>query len=145
MMTWVPRARSAMMSSASDASQPRRRPVRLSTSVAEPILMTEPCYAQKSPANGLAEHGNVRLSQYMEDCRQVAAKRDVILIDNFEKWSAALTAGQAIEEWTTDGYHPNPRGHREIADAMFEPLAKAVSGARLAEERDSTSFGPTRK
>lgn len=93
---------------------------------AEPILMTEPCYARRSPANGLGEHGNVRLAQYMEVCRQVAAKRDVMLIDNFQRWTAALEADQPIEQWTTDGYHPNPAGHQEIATALVEPLSEAI-------------------
>ena len=61
---------------------------------AEPMLMTEPCYAQRSPANGLGEHGNVRLAQYMADCRRVAAGRDAVLIDIFANWTAAQNAGQ---------------------------------------------------
>ena len=96
---------------------------------AEPMLMTEPCYAQRSPANGLGEHGNVRLAQYMADCRQVAAGRDAVLIDIFANWTAAQNAGQSIEEWTTDGYHPNPLGHQQIAESVYEPLAAAISDA----------------
>lgn len=93
---------------------------------AEPILMTEPCYAKKSPANGLGEHGNLRLSQYMAACRQLASRRDVVLIDHFSDWTTALDAGQSIEEWTTDGYHPNPQGHARMTDTMMAPIAAAV-------------------
>ncbi|MBX7168861.1 MAG: hypothetical protein K1X74_21170 [Pirellulales bacterium] len=94
---------------------------------AEPLLMTEPCYAKQSPANGLGEHGNVRLSKYMDVCREVAARRDVVLIDHFAGWTAALAAGEALEEWTTDGYHPNPRGHRDLADRLQRPLELALA------------------
>lgn len=102
---------------------------RIRAAGAEPMLMTEPCYAKRSPANGLGEHGNVRLVDYMQACRQVAWGRDVNLVDNFARWTSALEAGRAIEDWTTDGYHPNPQGHREIADTLFPPLAEAVRAA----------------
>jgi len=34
-----------------------------------------------------------------------------------------------IREWTTDGCHPNPRGHREMADLIL-PVLKDVLGRR---------------
>lgn len=102
---------------------------RIRAAGAEPILMTEPCYARISPANGLGQHGNVRLAKYMAACRQVAARRDVVLVDNFARWRGALKAREPLEDWTTDGYHPNPRGHREIADLLVEPLAAALRAA----------------
>jgi lysophospholipase L1-like esterase len=99
----------------------------------EPILMTEPCYAKQSPANGLGEHGNVRLELYMTSSLGVAARNDVVWVDNFTDWFRAMRSGQSIEDWTTDGYHPNPGGHAFIATTMFNALAAAV---------DSVSGGP---
>src|SRR5262249_50379800 len=40
----------------------------------EPILMTEPRWADDAPVNGLGESPNVRLAPYREACRAVAAE-----------------------------------------------------------------------
>ncbi|MBX9788733.1 MAG: SGNH/GDSL hydrolase family protein [Pirellulales bacterium] len=108
---------------------------RLRAAGAEPIVMTEPCYAKKSPANGLGEHGNVRLGRYMEATRRVAARHDVVLVDNFRAWVGESMQRVDkfrgdIEDWTTDGYHPNPAGHAQIAALMFPPVAAAADSAR---------------
>jgi hypothetical protein len=34
--------------------------------------------------------------------------------------------GQTLSAWLTDGCHPNPRGHREMADAMLDALTAAL-------------------
>src|SRR5690606_8191551 len=34
----------------------------------------------------------------------------------------AESNGQNLREWTTDGYHPNPAGHRELAARMLPVL-----------------------
>ncbi|MGD9646191.1 MAG: GDSL-type esterase/lipase family protein [Pirellulales bacterium] len=103
---------------------------RVRAAGAEPILMTEPCYAAKSPANGLGEHGNVRLELFMAYCLGVAARHDVDFVDNYFDWFRAMQAGQSIEAWTTDGYHPNPTGHARIAAEMFDSVADAVDRAK---------------
>ncbi|MBX7075421.1 MAG: hypothetical protein K1X71_19940 [Pirellulales bacterium] len=91
---------------------------RIRAAGAEPILMTPPAYASQSPANGLGEHGNVRLKEYAAACRAAAERRDVPLVDHFQKWHDALSRGEALEGWTTDGYHPNTIGHSGIAESM---------------------------
>ena len=108
---------------------------RLRAAGVEPILMTEPCYARKSPANGLGEHGNRRLSSYMDACRHIAMRQDVLLVDNYREWlsESERRGGRGlgdIEDLTTDGYHPNPAGHAFIANTMFKALAAAVDSAR---------------
>lgn len=92
---------------------------RIRAAGCEPILMTEPRYAAKSPANGLGEHGNVRLEQYVAVTREVAAERQTQLVDHFAGWAAAETSGTDLASWTTDGYHPNPVGHRDLAGRIL--------------------------
>ena len=89
---------------------------------AEPILMTEPRWA-KGELNGLGEDPNERLEKYVEACRAVAKERKVPLVDHYQHWKDAEAHGTAIRDWTTDGCHPNPRGHRELAD-LIEPILK---------------------
>jgi lysophospholipase L1-like esterase len=93
---------------------------------AEPIVMTEPRYADQSPTNGLGEHGNVRLERYVEACRRVALRQDAVLIDHFGNWTSSREGGQRLETWTTDGYHPNPAGHAQIARTMLGPIETAL-------------------
>lgn len=102
---------------------------RLRAAGVEPILMTEPCYAKQSPANGLGEHGNLRLVDYVNASRDVAGRNDIALVDNFTRWLAQIRRNLPLEEWTTDGYHPNPKGHEHIATLMFPVVATAVDRA----------------
>lgn len=88
----------------------------------EPILMTEPCYASDGPRNGLGEDCNLRLAEYMEIVRSIANEKETPLIDNFQVWSDAAAEGTDLNDWTTDGYHPNPEGHRRIAASILEML-----------------------
>jgi len=89
-----------------------------------PILMTPPAYAEKSGPNGIGEHCNIKLAQYAEVTRQVAETLQVPLIDHFAAWSAVSKNGTDLNEWTTDGYHPNPKGHVEMAGRML-PVVQA--------------------
>jgi acyl-CoA thioesterase-1 len=94
----------------------------------EPVLMTEPGWADDAPVAGLGESPNVRLARYMEACRAVAAGGRVPLVDHFARWTEARSKGQALGDWTTDGCHPNPRGHRLLATAMLPTLRAALTG-----------------
>ena len=80
-----------------------------------PILMTPPAYAEKSAPNGIGEHCNLRLSQYAQVARDVAETLQVPLIDHFAAWSEFSKSGTDLNDWTTDGYHPNPQGHVDLA------------------------------
>jgi len=86
------------------------------------VLMTEPAYAENGPKNGIGEESNLRLGQYMMACRGVAKQKDVPLVDHFAHWSAQLAKGVKLQPWTTDGYHPSPRGHDDIAHRILQVI-----------------------
>src|SRR5436309_1152670 len=83
---------------------------------ADVVLMTPPRWGDKAAKNGAGEHPNVLLERYAEVCRTVAKETKVPLVDHFAHWTKAAAGGTDLGEWTTDQCHPNPRGHREIAD-----------------------------
>lgn len=98
---------------------------KIRKSGAEPILMTEPRWA-KGEKNGLGEDPNDRLEEYVEACRAVAKELKVPLVDHYQHWKAAEVKGTTLRDWTTDGCHPNPRGHQELADLIEPVLKKAL-------------------
>jgi acyl-CoA thioesterase-1 len=87
--------------------------------------MTEPRWAAGSK-NGLGESPNDRLEKYMTVCREVAKEKQTRLIDHFARWSKAENPRVNIRDWTTDGCHPNPRGHREIAELIWPVLTEVL-------------------
>ncbi len=93
----------------------------------EPILMTAPRWGDKSPPDGAGDHPNVRLEQYVEVCREVARETKTPLVDNFDHWSKKNATGFDIGQWTTDQYHPNPAGHKVIADTMLPAVQRALA------------------
>jgi lysophospholipase L1-like esterase len=99
---------------------------------ARPVLMTPPCWGKRAAPNGAGEHPNVRLEKYVRVCREVARETKVPLVDHYARWSKRLTEGGDPGEWTTDQCHPNPRGHREIADALL-PVIVEVLGKEKTE------------
>lgn len=92
----------------------------------EPVLMTEPRWADDASPNGLGEHPNVRLAPYCEACRQVAREDSVPLVDHFGHWTEAEKRGVKLREWTTDGCHPNPAGHGELTSVMLPVVRSAI-------------------
>jgi acyl-CoA thioesterase-1 len=92
----------------------------------EPILMTEPRWAP-GQKNGLNEDPNERLEKYLEVCRAVAKDKKVKLVDHYAHWQKAEAAGTKIRDWTTDGCHPNPQGHREMADLILPTLTELLT------------------
>ncbi|MBM3979342.1 MAG: lysophospholipase [Planctomycetes bacterium] len=94
---------------------------------AEPILMTVPRWAPDAK-NGAGENPNVRLEKYMEACRAVAKDKKAKLVDHFDHWTKAEARGTKVRDWTTDGCHPNPRGHSELAD-LVRPVLYSALGA----------------
>jgi len=94
------------------------------------VLMTAPKFGEKNPRNGLGEDPNLRLARFMELTRQVARETGVALVDHFARWDAAQQQGKILQEWTTDGCHPNAVGHAELAGHIAEamlPLARSVT------------------
>ena len=91
-----------------------------------PVLMTEPRWGKAAKLNGVGEHPNVRLEKYVGACRAVAASQRVPLVDHFAHWTAAEAKGTDLGTWTTDQCHPNPAGHRVLADLMLPVVRAAV-------------------
>lgn len=88
----------------------------------EPILMTEPAWAADAAPNGVGENPNLRLAPFMVACWEVAAECRVPVVDHFAHWTEAQMKGQVLRQWTTDGCHPNPRGHRELSELLLPVL-----------------------
>lgn len=98
---------------------------RLKNASVKPIMMTEPRWG-KAARNGLDENPNVRLAKFMEVCRDVARKQDVPLVDHFSHWSEREAAGVYTAEWTTDQCHPNPAGHKIMADLIVPVIERQL-------------------
>ncbi|MBI1322446.1 lysophospholipase [bacterium] len=102
---------------------------RLQATGARVVLMTEPRWGAKPNPNGLGEHPNIRLDQFMILVRAVASAKMVPLVDHFEEWTRREKAGLDIATVTTDLLHPNPAGHRLLANALWpvlEPMMKQL-------------------
>ena len=110
---------------------------RLRESGITPILMTPPAYAEKSAPNGIGEHCNVRLAQYAEIARQVAETLQVPLVDHYAAWAELSKSGTDLNEWTTDGYHPNSTGHVDLATRMLPVTQMARAGFWTQVQEDN--------
>jgi lysophospholipase L1-like esterase len=99
---------------------------RLRKAGIQPVLMTEPRWGKTAKRNGVGEHPNLRLEKYMAACREVAKKMEVPLVDHFQIWTEAETAGKTIGDWTTDQCHPNPEGHRRLNQAIVPVVLKTL-------------------
>jgi acyl-CoA thioesterase-1 len=64
------------------------------------------------------------LAQYAEIVHEVAAERNVLLVDHYESWMAQERKRPgALGGWLdADGIHPNAAGHREFARLFFVRL-----------------------
>lgn len=99
---------------------------RLRDAGVRPVLMTEPRWGKTASLNGAGEHPNVRLEQYLTECRGVAAELKVPLVDHYEHWLKAERDGQDLGAWTTDQCHPNPAGHRVLLETMLPTVVREV-------------------
>ncbi len=95
---------------------------RLQAAQIQPVLMTEPMFGEDNPKNGAGEEANVRISHYMDLCRTVAQELKVPLVDHFAHWGAVQKRKQKLQDWTTDGCHPNPTSHTEMAHRITQVL-----------------------
>lgn len=93
-----------------------------------PILMTEPRWGKQAKFNGVGEHPNLRLEKYVDVCRKVATQMKTPLVDHFRSWTTEENAGKQIGDWTTDQCHPNPEGHRILAELMLPVVLKTIKG-----------------
>jgi lysophospholipase L1-like esterase len=108
---------------------------RLQAAGVQVVVMTEPAWGEESRPNGLGEDPNHRLAVYMEVGREVARATDSLLVDHFAHWSAQSKRGTKIQSWTTDGCHPNPRGHEELARRILHVILPTMQ--RLADQHDA--------
>lgn len=99
---------------------------RLRRSGIRPVLMTPPRWARDAAPNGLGENPNGRLEPYVQACRELARQQRVPLVDHFEGWTRATGRGVNLRDWTTDGCHPNPRGHQELAERLIPAVVRAL-------------------
>ena len=95
-----------------------------------PVLMTEPRWGKTAKLNGVGEHPNVRLEAYVAACRSVAQEKQVPLVDHYQHWNTAEKKGADIGAWTTDQCHPNPQGHRVLAELMLPVVRTALPKPR---------------
>lgn len=84
--------------------------------------MTEPRCGDKAAMNGAGEHSNERLEEFVQQTRNVARNLKCPLVDHYAVWSKAREAGQDLSVWTTDECHPNPEGHKQLANAILPVL-----------------------
>lgn len=99
---------------------------RLRDAGVRPVLMTEPRWGKTASLNGAGEHPNVRLEQYLAECRGVATELKVPLVDHYLHWLKAEQDGQDLGAWTTDQCHPNPAGHRVLLETMLPTVLREV-------------------
>lgn len=99
-----------------------------------PVLMTEPRWADDARPNGLGESPNKRLEEYVEVCRETARHWRVPLVDHYAGWSEAREQGRNLRSWTTDGCHPNPLGHADLAERMLPAVQAALRSPQEARQ-----------
>lgn len=103
---------------------------RLRDAKIQVVLMTPPRFAEEFPRDGLGDESNLRLAPYADRIRRLAAKANIPLVDHFAGWTELQQRGQRLQEWTTDGCHPNSGGHADLAKRALEvvgPLARSIA------------------
>lgn len=98
---------------------------RLQKAKIQVILMTEPRWGSEAKPNGLGDHPNKRMEPFMEIIREVARTKSTSLVDHYQIWTKKAANGLDIGSITTDQLHPNPSGHKLIAEAI-EPIVKSL-------------------
>lgn len=91
------------------------------------ILMTEPRWGAAAKPNGVGEHPNLRMEPFMQATRDMAKMKSTALVDHYSLWTEFEKSGKSIGEITTDQLHPNPAGHRLLADSIWPHLKPILS------------------
>ena len=71
-----------------------------------------------------------RLPEFVPVMKELAEKRKLIFVDNWNYWQQATKAQDVHKNWLDDPIHPNYAGHVEIARLLFKSI----------EIFDSTAF-----
>jgi len=69
---------------------------------------------------------NFKLKEFVEAVRDIAREENIPLVDHFNEWLNWEKRGKNIDTWMTDGIHPNPKGHRLMAAAIFKVLKREL-------------------
>lgn len=82
-----------------------------------------------------------RLAEYAAAVREVADELGVVLVDHAAHWAAAWPGGAAPDAWLDDPFHPNARGHLELARTVLRTLGvdDAASAVCSLEQGDAVS------
>ncbi|MCA8996915.1 MAG: alpha/beta hydrolase fold domain-containing protein [Planctomycetaceae bacterium] len=115
---------------------------KLQQAEARPILMTPPRWSADARTNGVGDNPNVALEPYVVACREVANAMKLPLVDHFAHWSKTEAGGVNLRDWTTDGCHPNPPGHKELARQILPVLGKAVHSQLALAQSDQQEEKP---
>ncbi|MFN0197961.1 MAG: SGNH/GDSL hydrolase family protein [Planctomycetaceae bacterium] len=92
-----------------------------------PILMTSTPAGKDHGPTGAGEHPNVRLSAYVQECRDMAKEMNVPLIDHYAEWMRMEKEGIDFgKTLMTDQVHPNPKGHELMAKSMLKTIEEAL-------------------
>lgn len=94
---------------------------------AVPVLMTPPAYSSGNK-NGIGMDPDILLEDYARTVRDVAAELRVPLVDHYSVWRKRRDGGEDIRTLTTDGYHPNPAGHKLMAETILPTLREVLDG-----------------
>ena len=96
----------------------------------QPVLMTEPRMTNSAKAKENEPYKNndmnFMLQGYVDICRKVAKEEKVEFVDHFQIWTKSEKLGQNLDEWLTDGVHPNPEGHNKMAETILPVLLKIL-------------------
>jgi lysophospholipase L1-like esterase len=96
---------------------------RLQKARIQVILMTEPRWGAEAQSNGVGDHPNKRMEPFMEIVREVARAKSTSLVDHYQIWTKKAANGLDIGTITTDQLHPNPLGHKLMAESI-EPVLR---------------------
>jgi lysophospholipase L1-like esterase len=96
----------------------------------KPVLMTEPRMTNSASAKENEPYKNndmnFKLREYVDICRKVAKEEKVDFVDHFQVWTENEKSGQDLDEWLTDGVHPNPKGHKKMAETILPVIRKII-------------------
>ena len=97
---------------------------RIRGAVANVVLMTPPRWSDEAMKNGVGENPNLRLEPYVEACREAARELELPLVDHYRFWTEQRMKGVRLHDWTTDGCHPNPAGHVQLTEQIYNVVRR---------------------
>ena len=68
----------------------------------------------------------VALAQYVQALREVLDFYEISYLNLFEDGKTEEQIAEGLQQYTTDGLHPNEKGHRMLADLVIQYLESQV-------------------